>query len=249
MIKGNEKHAAKFEKIKEGEAYFSGESYEWYQVKYYFDHQVDPFQTNYEQLHHLLSTTFKHARRRENFFTNIDRQPDFTLKCIYSGKVLSDETGTMLAKANEEHSFPQSFQKGSKSGTGRDMHAIFAADSHANGSRGNIPFGNKGKLVEENASGKIFRYEGHRLFEPTLNRGALARASLYIMVCYAGCAHPKYLPKESLEWMIEAAQEEVTLWEKHRNQELFHLQGNRNPFIDYPELAKQIDFTKSWQTL
>lgn len=56
----------------------------------------------------------------------------------------------MLIKANEEHSFPQSFQKGSKAGTGRDMHAIFASDSSVNGSRGNIPFGNKGKLVEEN---------------------------------------------------------------------------------------------------
>jgi len=27
------------------------------------------------------------------------------------------------------------------------MHAIFAADSSANGSRGNTPFGNKGKLI------------------------------------------------------------------------------------------------------
>jgi len=54
----------------------------------------------------------------------------------------------MLVKSNEEHSFPQSFQKGSKAGTGRDMHAIFAADAHVNGSRGNIPFGNKGILKE-----------------------------------------------------------------------------------------------------
>ena len=49
--------------------------------------------------------------------------------------------------------------------------------------------------------------------------------------------------------MVEAAQQEVTLWEKHRNQELFDLQGNRNPFIDYPELAKKIDFSKGWQQI
>ena len=54
----------------------------------------------------------------------------------------------MIAKSNEEHSFPQSFQRGSKAGTGRDMHAIFAADTSANGCRGNTPFGNKGKLIE-----------------------------------------------------------------------------------------------------
>ena len=127
------------------------------------------------------------------------------------------------------------------------MHAIFAADSSVNGSRGNIPFGNKGKVVEEDEVGRTYRQGGQRFFEPRINRGALARASLYILVCYAGCANPHYLPKESVEWMIEAAQEEVTLWEKHRNQQLYALQGNRNPFIDYPELAKKIDFSKGWQ--
>ena len=130
-------------------SYFSLELNEWNCLKYYFNNNVDPFNTNYEQLHQLLAQTFQHARRRENFFTNIDRHPDFTLRCIYSGKILGDKDGNMFGKANEEHSFPQSFQKGSKAGTGRDMHAIFASDSHVNGSRGNIPFGNKGKLVEQ----------------------------------------------------------------------------------------------------
>ena len=238
---------ANFEGIKQEGKYLDADDYEWHRVKYYYEHNVDPFNTTYEQLHQLLSTTFKHARRRENFFTNIDRQPDFTLRCVYSGKVLSDAQGNMLKKANEEHSFPQSFQKGSKAGTGRDMHAIFAADSHVNGSRGNVPFGNQGELVAEDECGGTYRQGKRRFFQPRLNRGALARASLYILVCYMGCAHPHYLPKESLEWMIEAAQEEVSDWEKHRNQELFRLQGNRNPFIDYPHLAKAISFEKGWQ--
>lgn len=100
----------------------------------------------------------------------------------------------MLEKANEEHSFPQSFQKGSKAGTGRDMHAIFAADAHVNGSRGNVPFGNKGKMVEEDICGGTYVFGGKKYFEPRLNRGALARASLYILVCYQHCAHKHYLP-------------------------------------------------------
>lgn len=92
------------------------------------------------------------------------------------------------------------------------MHAIFAADSSANGSRGNTPFGNKGKVVEEDICGGTYLFEGRRYFQPRINRGALARASLYILVCYKGCANSKYLPLDSLEWMVEAAQEEVTLW-------------------------------------
>lgn len=144
----NQKHKEKFQIIKEGNNYFNAEEYQWLRLKYYYDNNVDPEATHYEQLHQLLSSTFKHARRRENFFTNIDRHPDYTLKCVYSGKILSNDKGEMVSKANQEHSFPQSFQRGSKAGTGRDMHAIFAADSSVNGSRGNTPFGNKGKLIE-----------------------------------------------------------------------------------------------------
>ena len=78
------------------------------------------------------------------------------------------------------------------------MHAIFAADSSANGSRGNTPFGNKGKLVQENESGGVYLFEGKKYFQPRINAGALARASLYILVCYKGCANPNYLPWTSL---------------------------------------------------
>lgn len=123
------------------------------------------------------------------------------------------------------------------------MHAIFAANSSVNGSRGNVPFGNQGKVVAEDDVGQTFLHEGRRYFEPRINRGALARASLYILVCYKNCANGKYLPKESLHWMVAAADEPVSEWERHRNSELFKLQGNRNPFIDYPHLARQLDFS------
>jgi endonuclease I len=32
----------------------------------------------------------------------------------------------------------------------------------------------------------------------------------------------------------------VNLYEKHRNAAIQDLQGNRNPFIDYPERAKEM---------
>ncbi len=88
-----EKHKEKLQRIKEGSNYFNQEEYELQKLKYYFDNDVDPFNTDYEKLHHLLSNTFKHARRRENFFTSVDRHPDFTLRCVYSGKILSNPEG------------------------------------------------------------------------------------------------------------------------------------------------------------
>jgi deoxyribonuclease I len=35
---------------------------------------------------------------------------------------------------------------------------------------------------------------------------------------------------------------EVSLFEKHRNQAIYRIQGNRNPFIDFPDLAEKIQF-------
>lgn len=53
-----QKHIAKFEEIKVGNNYFNPEENELMRLKYYFDNKVDPFQTNYEELHGLLSSTF-----------------------------------------------------------------------------------------------------------------------------------------------------------------------------------------------
>lgn len=106
-----------------------------------------------------------------------------------------------MEKCDEEHSFPQSFQRGTKSGTGRDMHAIFAACKSANGSRGNTPFGKfseKQIAVELDEFGTTFSGTNEikkKTYIPKINSGAVARSTLYILVCYKGCANQSYLPK------------------------------------------------------
>lgn len=117
----------------------------------------------------------------------------------------------MLEKCDEEHSFPQSFQRGSKSGTGRDMHAIFAASKSANGSRGNMPFGlHSDKQIAVETCQYGTSYSGTQNFKkktyiPKMNIGAVARSTLYILVCYKNCANANYLPKETLQWLINTA--------------------------------------------
>jgi endonuclease I len=69
------------------------------------------------------------------------------------------------------------------------MHAIFAAHSSVNGSRGNIPFGEVGKLLKEDNYGKIYCQNKTKYYSPNINKGALARASLYILVCYKNSAN------------------------------------------------------------
>ena len=38
-----------------------------------------------------------------------------------------------------------------------------------------------------------------------MNSGAVARSTLYILLCYKGCANPQYLPKETLSWLTHTA--------------------------------------------
>ncbi len=35
-------------------------------------------------------------------------------------------------------------------------------------------------------------------------------------------------------------QDPVSEWEKQRNEKIFNIQGNRNPFIDHPEWVEEI---------
>lgn len=85
------------------------------------------------------------------------------------------------------------------------MHAIFSASKSANGCRGNTPFGNFGKLIYQDKYGKIYKDEKLQTYEPLINSGAVARASLYILVCYKNCANQDYFPKRCLEWLIKQA--------------------------------------------
>ena len=46
--------------------------------------------------------------------------------------------------------------------------------------------------------------------------------------------------KQLLEWHEEYP---VSDYERHRNETIQDVQGNRNPFIDFPELATKVDFS------
>ncbi len=150
------------------------------------------------------------------------------------------------AEINCEHTWPQSKFSNTypKDIQKADLHHLFPTDSKANSVRGNFDFAeisqDNGQLDDCSASksGASSAGGSDDLFEPpTEHKGNAARALFYFSIRY--------------KIKIPASEEEVLKrWhtldpvddaEMIRNNSIQYAQGNRNPFIDYPELVNSIN--------
>ena len=126
-----------------------------------------------------------------------------------------------------------------------DLHHLFACEWNCNSFRNDIPYYDfedfEEKVVED--CGK----REEKSFEPFAGKGQVARATLYFMLRYPGVINsiePHY-DKASIEMLLAWDKlYPVSLHEKHRNMVIFRMQGNRNPLIDFPGIARKIDFGK-----
>lgn len=204
---------------------------------------------SYDQLNSLLSSTFRHGDRRVGLWAAAERQEDGTLTCAYTGQLIETVECVRKVKADEEHLVPQSWHRGSRAHPGQDMHQIIVVTNTANDSRVNLVFGYDSSdphpvPVEGGIVTRDCQRKGQHLFLPHRNIGAVCRATLYTVVCYKDTFIRSYFSDERLAWLKQfAASEPVSPWEIHRNNELQRLQGTRNPFVDAPHWALQIDFS------
>jgi hypothetical protein len=175
----------------------------------------------------------------------------YFIKDVYCGFIIRDRVGPRRQPKNNvmntEHTWPQS--KGSKREPARgDLHHLFPSDSRANSARGNHPFG---EVVEpEDATrhcslsqrGDILdpqtgKSSGRFGFQPPReHRGNVARAMFYVSARYGyriGRLEEYWLRKWHLDDPVDAK-------ELARNDAVEKAQGNRNPFVDYPELTERI---------
>ncbi len=144
--------------------------------------------------------------------------------------------GTVL---NTEHTWPQSKFTGKydKEMQKSDLHHLYPTDSEINSVRGNIEFGDvvkDDKILKCKESRVGQTDKGTDVFQPPANhKGNVARALIYFSVQYS---LPLGQEQESTlkKWNREDPVDEE---EMHRNDEIMKIQGNRNPFVDYPELV------------
>lgn len=143
---------------------------------------------------------------------------------------------------NCEHVVPQSWFAKKEPMRG-DLHHLFACESRCNSFRGNTPYFDFPELQEavRMECGKSER-EG---FEPSAGKGPAARATLYFLLRYPGetNATPREYTADRIATLVAWHNRDGPGdYERHRNAAIFEKQGNRNPLIDYPELADRIDF-------
>ena len=132
-----------------------------------------------------------------------------------------------------------------------DLHHLFACESGCNSYRSNHPYHDfpgydpQPTAVEKERSDCGNMEKG--LFEPQNNKSIVARAVLYFMVRYPK-AIKVYNDKDIAMLKEWASSQPVSLYEKHRNREIYLLQGNRNPFIDFPDLIQSLTFDQTYRT-
>lgn len=162
---------------------------------------------------------------------------------------------------NREHSIPNSWWGGSDSDTAyTDLHHLFPVDGWVNNERGNHPFGNcangaakgTGKLGTCTFSG----YNGTVFEVADEYKGDFARVYFYFATRYmtrmsdytSGTGNVVFTASTYLgltNWAINQLLEwhrndPVSTLETTRNDAVYGIQHNRNPFVDYPELVEYI---------
>lgn len=189
----------------------------------------------------------------------VDLQENGKLKSLYSGKgmnplaVIEEDTRILenIARGNMtglsggitlncEHVVPQSWFHKQEPMRG-DLHHLFACEPACNSRRGNHPYHDFPDYVPESYILRIEKGCGkveEGKFEPEYGKGIAARATLYFFIRYPGIINNDLV---NLQLLLEWHQQfPVSLYEKHRNLAIFELQGNRNPFIDFPEMAEKL---------
>ncbi len=199
----------------------------------------------YSSLHTLMTSTHTYISSYNDCHYKADvvdcENGNGKVSLIYTGY---SATMNQWNGWNREHVWPKSLGGDSTNGGGADLHHIRPSDATVNSTRSNKKYGyaNTGTAAygSNPASGYLGGYSS-TYFEPLDNvKGDVARICLYVYVRWGSEWGATDITKvfQSVEVLLEWCElDPVDTWEMGRNEVVQSIQGNRNVFIDYPELA------------
>lgn len=197
-------------------------------------------------------TSLGYTPARDQMYMQIDNQKVNgqgatvnTIESVYTGQQVTGYTSRVDAQNqgfNTEHTYPQSFFSSNEPMVS-DLFHIFPTDNTSNSERGNNPFA---MVASPNWSVGGSKSNGST-FEPRdAQKGRTARAMLYFVLRYEDYScfeknqetilkqwHTQFLPTQE---------------EKNRNNAIYAVQHNRNPFIDYPQFVQRMNYVTSCST-
>lgn len=144
---------------------------------------------------------------------------------------------------NREHVVTQSAMgcNTSTNGPCTDYHNLWASDTKVNSTRGNNKFGvvSGGTIVKDSKGRETPARLSGGIFDPNSEaRGEVARATFYMIIKWNFSTSINGNFNTLLEWNRQYPP--TAAREIKRNNAVYNAQHNRNPFIDYPELADAI---------
>lgn len=139
---------------------------------------------------------------------------------------------------NCEHTWPQSKFFGGKQASVQkaDLHHLFPTESKANSVRGNYEFRDVEKTDVRSLCSASKSDSKHNFEPPDEHKGNVARALFYFATRYGGTISRDQEQTLKRWHLLDPVDGE----ERERNEGIYELQNNRNPFIDFPELVEKI---------
>ncbi len=191
-------------------------------------------------------------------FYKTDRRSDNSVVERYSLETFYFSSSTSAADGmNIEHSFPKSWWGGSKNQAYCDLFNLMPSKINANSAKANYPMGVvTGSASFDNGAVKVGSSgNGYNVWEPIAKwRGDFSRSMMYMATAYQNLtwsgnmyynvleqnSHPT-LKKWAYTLYIKWAQADpVDDIEVKRNEAVYQIQGNRNPYVDFPNLKDYI---------
>ena len=205
-------------------------------------------QENWHEGHHQ-SLGYNQARiQMYGYIDNFDGE----IECVYTGYTQDGGYVTYPDPINAEHIVPQSFF-GSEEPMKSDIFILRPCHGNANSARSNYPFG---EVVDASAQwfgiiGNTYTSQGNMpsnhemwsekssgVWEPREEyKGNIARTIFYFYTMYpdeVGSISEIGNPTTLYQWHLD---DPVDSTEQDRNDKVESQQGNRNPYVDYPDLV------------
>lgn len=159
---------------------------------------------------------------------------------------------------NIEHSFPKSWWGGSNNNAYKDLFNLMPSESGINSSKSNFAMGKVTSVKVNNGSTKVGTGpaggSSAQLWEPADEwKGDFARDYFYMVTAYSDLTWTSngldMLENNDWPTMQQWAYTLLLQWakndpvdeiERKRNDDVYSIQKNRNPFVDFPNLAEYI---------